>query len=136
MSHHNPYEQYRQTQISTASQGALILMLYDAAIRNLHRAQSAMEDKKISEAHAALLKTQDIITELNIALNMETGDIAQRLRALYEYMLGRLIEANTHKDTTIVAEMLVLLGELKEAWDGVIRKGKTLSNAGGFESGV
>jgi flagellar protein FliS len=63
---------YKETRIKTASQGQLLLMLYDEAIKQLDRGLEMMElnnsDKKdpgrIELIGKAILKTQDILTEL------------------------------------------------------------------------
>ena len=136
MSMYNPYEQYKQTQVATASQGSLILMLYDAALRNLRIAVQSIKNKKVNEAHRALIKCQDIIMELNLSLNMDSGEMAENLRSLYVYIHERLIEANVHKDIKILEEIIALLSGLHEAWDTIIRKGKPMSPTGGVNSGV
>lgn len=131
MSVTNPYERYKQTQIETAGQGKLILMLYEGAIRNLKVASEYIGKCKIEPAHNALLKAQDIVQELDLSLNMDAGgDIAQGLRSLYQYMRQRLIEANIKKDMMIINEIIHLLTELKEAWDVIIRKGIDVRNEG------
>ena len=136
MSMNNPYEQYKQTQVATASQGSLILMLYDAALGNLRIAAESIKNKKVSEEHGALIKCQDIVMELNLSLNMDSGDMAQKLRSLYVYMHERLIQANVRKDVKIVEEVIVLLSNLYEAWNGIIRKGKAAPPTGGINSGA
>ncbi|HHY15871.1 MAG TPA: flagellar protein FliS, partial [Firmicutes bacterium] len=55
------YQAYRQTQIATASQGELLLMLFDGAIRFAKQAKEHMEAGKIEAAHEKLLRTQAII---------------------------------------------------------------------------
>jgi flagellar protein FliS len=118
----NPYDRYKRVQVETASQGRLILMLYDGALKNLRNAQHCIEHKDINGAHRMLIKTQDIIKELNITLNMNAGDISNNLRNLYLYMLKRLVEANVTKDNEKIEEVIELLSTLKEAWDAVILK--------------
>ena len=43
MAINNPYQQYKQTQITTADQGRLVVMLYDGAIKFLNKALEIME---------------------------------------------------------------------------------------------
>lgn len=111
-------------QVETASQGRLIIMLYDGALKNLRGAQNCIAHKDINGAHTLLIKTQDIIKELNITLNMNAGEISQNLRSLYVYMLKCLAEANMAKDSAKVGEVIELLSTLKEAWDSIILKSK------------
>ncbi len=128
----NPYEQYRRMQVGTASQGKLILMLYEGAIKNLHLAQQCMERKDINGTHTSLMKAQRIIKELNDTLNMDAGEIAQNLRNLYLYMLKRLMHANMQKDSSIISEVIDLLAEVKIGWEGIILK-KTVPSAARVE---
>ncbi|HMM19539.1 MAG TPA: flagellar export chaperone FliS [Selenomonadales bacterium] len=125
----NPYEQYKRTQFETASQGRLILMLYDGVLKNLRIAQTSIVNKKPMAANTSLKKAQDIILELNLTLNMDAGEIAQHLRGLYSYIHQRLIEANMKKDAAIVQEAIDLLSELKEAWETIILKARTTTTA-------
>ncbi len=122
----NPYDHYKRTQIGTASQGRLILMLYEGALKNLRSAQNSINHKDIKGAHNMLMRTQDIIRELNTTLNMNAGEISQNLRNLYLYMLQRLVEANVSKDNEKIEEVIDLLSTLKEAWDTIILKNKAV----------
>ena len=122
MSNHktnNPYDQYKEIQIKTASQGKLIVMLYDGAIKFLNAAKEAIEQKKIEEGHNKITKAQDIIMELLLSLNFEAGDIAHKLYNLYIYMHKRLIEANIYKSTTQIDEVIKMLNDLKEVWNQI-----------------
>jgi flagellar protein FliS len=123
----NPYAQYKRMQVETASQGRLIIMLYDGALKNLRNAQHCITSKDINGAHRMLIKAQDIIKELNFTLNMSAGEISNNLRNLYLYMLQRLVEANMAKDNSKIEEVVELLSTLKEAWDAVILKNKSVS---------
>lgn len=124
----NPYESYRRTQIETANPGRLLLLLYEGALKNLRLAKEGIEKKNIKQAHKSLIKSQNIILQLNDDLNMEVGgEIAQNLRSLYLYMYKRLVEANVQKNADIVQEVINLLSELKEGWDTIINKNKSVA---------
>lgn len=109
-------EEYRAARIKTARPLDLVVMLYDGALRNLARANSALKQQDIEGANNALLRCQDILQELMVTLNLESGEIARNLHRLYEYMLHRLVEANIHKTPTPVVEVARLLASLREAW--------------------
>lgn len=118
----DPLKQYKATQIKTASQGQLILMMYDGAIKFLKIAKSGFPNKKYDVVNNNIIKSQDIITELMLALRLEAGDIAKNLYSLYEYMNRRLIEANIKKNESICDEILKMLEELRDVWKQVIDK--------------
>ncbi|HNX24011.1 MAG TPA: flagellar export chaperone FliS [Spirochaetota bacterium] len=120
MSNTNPYNQYKQTQITTANQGKLIVMLYDGAIKFLNIALDNMSPKTYDVVNNNIIKAQDIITELLLSLNMdEGGEISQNLFNLYMYFKRQLLEANIKKDAEIINHVLKLLKELREAWDQI-----------------
>lgn len=129
----NPYNQYKQTSIETASPEKLILMLYDGAIKFINQAKIYMDEKNIEETNKALIKTQNIISELIIGLNMDTGEIARNLYNLYDYFQRRLVEANTKKDTHILDEVLGYLEELRDTWAEAVTK---LKSSTGVSNGM
>ena len=113
----NPYQQYQESHLETASQGKLLLMLYDGAIRFLTQAHQALEAKNFQQSHHYILKAEDVITELMACLKMDVGgEIAFNLYRLYEYMNWRLIQANIKRDAQQVAQAINLLEPLRTAW--------------------
>ncbi len=119
----NPYAQYKQTEIVTANQGKLIVMLYDGAIKFLKTAIDNIEPKKYDIVNTNIIKAQDIITELMLSLNMETGgEVANNLLSLYIYFKKRLLEANIQKNKEIIDEVIKLMIDLREAWSQISAK--------------
>lgn len=119
----NPYQQYKNTQIETASQERLVLMLYEGAIRFTNLAKNGLEDNNYEDVNNYLVRTQDIINELMNTLNMEAGgEIAQNLYSLYDYMNRRLIEANIKKAKEPMDEVLGFLQELRDTWAEAMKK--------------
>lgn len=118
----NPYQQYQEASLETASQGKLLLMLYDGAIRFLMTSQLALEQQRWPDAHQANLRAQDIVNELMMCLNLDAGgDIANNLFRLYDYMNWRLVQANIRRDVGGVKEVVGLLRELREAWSEAVK---------------
>ncbi|RME90974.1 MAG: flagellar export chaperone FliS [Candidatus Hydrogenedentota bacterium] len=114
----NAYEAYKSSQVETASQQELIVMLYDGAIRFLDEAAKNADDfKKYDIVNRNILKAQDIITELMLSLDMDKGgEIAQNLFNLYAFMKKELLEANIEKSREKIEGVIKLLKELREAW--------------------
>ena len=119
-------ENYRQTQIMTASPMELIIMLYDEAIRSLATAEDAFKNDqpdRIPEINNNLLKAQNIITELTVSLDMEKGGaIATNLQRLYDFMSRHLSIANVSKSARPIKEVREMMGELRDAWKEVAEK--------------
>lgn len=119
-----PYNQYRLTQIQTASPMALVVMLYDGAIRVVGSARRHMMARQLDAAHNDLVRAQDIIRELMLSLNFEAGaEIAQNLYLLYDFMVAELVRANVTKDVAILEPVLKMLSELRGAWAEISLKG-------------
>ncbi len=115
------YASYRNSAVETASPGKLLLMLYNAAIRNLDNAVQSIADKDIESAHKSIVRTQDIVSEFMCSLNMEY-EISEKLLALYDYLHRRLVEANIHKNVEIIKEVRGFLVELRDAWQEAVKK--------------
>ena len=105
---------YLETQVSTASAGSLLVMLYDRLLLDLDRAAVALENDKPASAH--LTHAQDIISELMSSLDVGAWDGAAGLMSLYTFILGETITANVSKDLVKVREVRVLIEPLREAW--------------------
>ncbi|MCK9486269.1 MAG: flagellar export chaperone FliS [Dehalococcoidia bacterium] len=118
--HVSAHQTYRRMQTATATPGELISLLYDALVRNLSRAETGLEARDLEQAHAALLKAQDIVLELISSLDTgaegDPGQMARQIAPLYEYMYHRLLDASLHKDVEPVAEVRRLVQPVRDAW--------------------
>ena len=111
----NPYNQYKENNIKTASTENLTLMLYDGALKFAGQGKLFIQEKNIPMANEAIIRAQDIIHELNITLDMQY-EISHNLRSLYTYILERLIDANINKDVESLDEVIDLIRELRNTW--------------------
>lgn len=122
----NPYNQkaaYRKTQVETASPEALILMLYDGALRFIGQAEIAFEEKNIEQISNLLLRIQAIFAELMTALDKEKGgEIAVNLERLYVFFLEKLGDANVKKDVAPLLEIKPLVQNLRNTWEMAMQK--------------
>jgi flagellar protein FliS len=126
---------YKETRIRTASQGQLIVMLYDEAVRQLehglellNKNKSGKQDpSRIETIGKAIIKTRDIITELMVSLDFDQGgEIAQNLYALYTWFNKELLEAHMGMDTERVETVKNQLLELRGAWAEIASKTNTV----------
>jgi flagellar secretion chaperone FliS len=116
----NPYarpQAYREASVMTASPEQLVVMLYDGAGRFLRQAEAAMNGAGTwLQASEKLSRAEAIIDELLATLDMDAGEIAERLQAIYVFSKTRLIEARLERDPGRVDQVARLLAELREAW--------------------
>lgn len=116
---------YKETKLKTASQGQMIVMLYDGAIRNMDKAIELLsgQSKKFDEVNAAILKARDIVTELICSLDMERGgEFAQRIFNLYMWFNDQMADANLKKNPEPLRNVRQMMDELRGAWVQIVPK--------------
>ena len=121
----NPYgnRAYHRTSITTASKEQLLLMLYEACIRNFKKCKVAIEQGDIPEKAKWLGKAQDIVNELSNSLDFEKGgDIAKQLESLYLFVFSQSTEANIQNDPGKIQECIDVMETLYDGWQGAINK--------------
>jgi len=120
---------YKETKIKTAGQGQLIIMLYNTAIRQLDEALFLLQTNdtgkkdpgKIEKVGKAVVKTQEIISELMVSLDFEQGgDIAVNLFSLYTWFNRELMEANINQDAKRISIVKNHIENLRNAWQEVV----------------
>jgi flagellar protein FliS len=115
----NPYaspQAYRDSAVLTASPEQLVVMLYDGAVRFLRQGEIAMGEGAWLHAFEKLGRGEAIIDELLATLNMDTGEMAERLQAIYVFCKRTLIEARIARDAEKIGHVTALLSNLREAW--------------------
>jgi flagellar secretion chaperone FliS len=119
----NPYARYQDTKFSTTNKGALIVMLYDGAIRFLEEAKNRMKVKDFGGKGYYIDKAYGAINELRASLNFNADKkLADSLNQLYFFMTKQLSKATLDNDTKAVDIVIDLLKGLKEAWEQAVKK--------------
>ena len=119
----NPYAQYQNSRILTASPAELTLMLYEGAIKFGNMAIMGMKQKDIEKAHVNLKKVQRIVAEFRATLDMKYP-VAQDFDRIYVYLEERMTEANLTKDPEIMEEVVKHLRSMRDTWKEVMRLNK------------
>ena len=111
-----PTTAYRSNSIMTASPAQLVVMLYDGARRFLHQASIAMGDRQVALANAKLTRAEEILRHLRATLDMDQGEISDRLFSLYSFHLAQLSRARFAQDPAMLDEVSSLLAGLRDSW--------------------
>lgn len=122
----NPYAQYTNSKVLTASPAELTLMLYDGAIKFCNIAIIGIEQEDIQKAHSNIVRVQRIIDEFRNTLDRKYK-VAEDFDRVYVYILQRLLEANMHKDKEILEEVLEHLRSMRDTWVEVMKINKCKS---------
>jgi flagellar secretion chaperone FliS len=117
----NFHSQYRNNEISTSSQGKLIIMMYEGAVKFTRMAINSIEKNDIPKKGLYIRKTHDIINELSLALDREKGgEVAERLESLYDFIIRQLTLANIKSDVKCLESVIRILTPLLEAWQQLL----------------
>jgi flagellar secretion chaperone FliS len=120
---------YKKTSVETASKEQILLMLYQAAIKNCKKAMDAIEQKNVAKKGEYIGKMQDIIVELSNSLDFEVGgEVAKELASLYDYILYSSTQANIKIDKAPLEGCLRVLNTLYDGWTEAIKTIKTQNN--------
>jgi len=119
----NPARAYLATQVETTSQGELLVMLYEAAIKFLKRAKIEIENKDYAKKGIYISKAMAIIHELTESLNKEKGgNITPTLLSLYQFCTTQLIQANIRLDTKRIDDVIRILDGIRSAYAQIVNQ--------------
>ena len=123
MMYNQAYNAYKKASVKTASQAELVVLLYEGAVKKLTSASSKFNpDGKLPVANiesfsSDVLRAQEIITELQVSLDMEKGgEIARNLMSLYLFFNDQLRSANISKSKDKIDSVLNMMSQLTESW--------------------
>ena len=110
---------YTESAVLTAPPERLVVMLYDGAIRFLNQSAIAMRAQNGRVFLDRVQRGEAIISELNLTLDMSQGEVAERLRAIYQFCNMHLAAATMEHDPKKIDEVVRLLSDLREAWQQI-----------------
>lgn len=114
---HKATQAYLQTQVTTTTQGDLLILLFDGALKFMARAKERMAAKDYAEKGILISKALDILSELQGSLNAEKGgEVAENLRKLYLLCSTKLLAANMNMDQNLVDEVMRILTGVRDAF--------------------
>jgi len=128
----NKAAQYRSVRshglVADASPTRVVQIMFEGILAHLATARGCMarikDNRPMGEVTSklnAIGKAIALVVQLNGTLDLERGgEVAQNLRALYDYMMTRLTLANATNDGRIVAEVAGLVAEIKVGWDQIV----------------
>ncbi len=117
----NPFAEYENNKIMTASPAEITLMLYEGAIKFCNIAIIAIENGETEKAHINIKKTQRIIEEFRNTLDHQYA-VAEEFDKIYVYLLQRLLQANIRKDKEILEEVNMHLRSVRDTWKEVMKR--------------
>jgi flagellar protein FliS len=109
-------ESYLAQRVLTASQPRLHLMLIEAALGHLQRAEELAAAGEQGQSGELILKSQTLVAELMAGLLAGGTQVGKELAAVYSFIHRKLVEASLARDRQAVAEAARVLGYERETW--------------------
>lgn len=110
-------DNYLETEVMTATPQKLQYMLIDAAIRNLNRGKHLRSEDHHDEACEALIRAQEIVTQILTGLNRDVdADLTRKVASVYMFIFRSLNEAQVSRDDTKLDECIRVLEVERETW--------------------
>lgn len=114
---------YLRDAVMTATPEQMHLMLYDGAIRFARQARDAIEARDYATSFDRLTRAQNIIAEMQSALNYDVNpELCRRVASIYAFLYNKLVDANTHRDTQAIDDALRVLAIERETWQILVDK--------------
>ena len=107
---------YKADGMAASSPQKLVVLIYDRLARDLDTAIDAIEAHNVEGAHKALVNAQDLVFELQMALDADLWEGARDLASIYDYLLGLLVAANLKKSAEQVRRAVEIVTPLRESW--------------------
>ena len=113
----NPYMNYKNAKVETSSQGDLLIMLYDAAIRFVKEIEVHIISGDISKKGMAVDNAFAVLNELQYSINYDHDtDLANNLNNLYNFITSEISKANISNNAEKIAPIVVVIEKLKSGW--------------------
>ncbi len=112
---------YVQSERETASPERLMILLFQAALRNVRSGAAALEEGRSSEAGRLLGKASDIVVELLATLDRSRSpELCDRLSEIYRFVTRRLGVAVLSRDARVAREAERVLQPVVEAFEAAV----------------
>ena len=108
---------YRKATVSTASQGQIVVMLYDGFLKFGQNALRAMNARNAKETGYAIGRAMAIVQELTNALRPDANpELVASLASLYGFVEDQLLKSNLHRDPERLLAAINIMKDLRDVW--------------------
>lgn len=111
-----PQSAYQTTQLSGMSPGKVVEAILDGALRATTRAIVAAEQGDVATRGAQVSQALTLVGELQNALDLEAGELASNLYALYDFVQNELLQGNLKGDASRFGHAEAVLMEIHDGW--------------------
>jgi len=114
---------YLENEVLSASPAKLHLLLVEGAMRNAEQARQHRRDGHNDLACDALIRAQEMVTEMMSGLNRDVQpQLTDRMAAVYLFVFRSLVQASTGRSEAHLDEALRILTIERDTWRMVCEK--------------
>jgi len=116
-------EAYQEMQVFGSDPRQLVVLLCQALVRYLIRTEDAIRRRDWEAKAGAIIRAQQILTELICALDDEVGgELAGQLRTLYAHLQHQLVDVDLQDDLDRLAYVTEVATKLVNAWEEALER--------------
>lgn len=128
---------YLETEVMTAAPQKLQLLLVEAAIRKTQLCKSCWESGDNDAATEAIIRAQQIVTEVVCSLRVDgEDDVVRKMAGVYLFVFRTLARAQLEHEPRLLDEAIDVLEVERETWREVCEKFGTKREAGAASTEV
>lgn len=109
------YSQYKEQSVNTMTQGEILVLLFEEAVKRLIRAKMFLEKNEITGFEIDITRAREIVQYLQQTLDRKYP-ISSDLYRLYEYLSFQLSRVLASRKPELIDEILPFFTDLKETW--------------------
>ncbi|MGF6524908.1 flagellar export chaperone FliS [Variovorax sp. PvP013] len=115
-----------QSSVDGADAHQLIVLLFDGLLQAVNAARGALSRGDVATKGTQIQRAVRFLEEgLKGGLDDQRGgELARRLRALYDYCIQRLTQGNARNDASALAEVVALITPVADGWKDMGRQRK------------
>jgi flagellar protein FliS len=115
-----------QSSVDGADAHQLIVLLFDGLLQAVNAARGALSRGDVATKGTQIQRAVRFLEEgLKGGLDDQRGgELARRLRALYDYCIQRLTQGNARNDANALAEVVALITPVADGWKDMGRQRK------------
>jgi len=111
------HDNYLETEVMTASPQKLQFMLLDAAVRSLQRGKHLWSAGQDDVACEALIRAQEIVTQILTGLNREVdANLTSKVASIYLFVFRTINDAMLQRSEEKIDECIGVLEVERETW--------------------
>lgn len=125
----NASKLYREIEVNSealaASPHRLVQMLLEKCVQQIHLAKTHIANNDVKLKHRTIARASEIVDYLRLCLNFEdkrTEKLAKQLDELYQFLERSLLLATLEDNADYLEKAKLVLGNIKEGWDGITEK--------------